>query len=73
VSHFFIELKDHVENKPVDIIISDLLGKIIRMEKGIEPLSNPTTRIDLSGVQPGVYLVSVNEGTKVTSGKIVKN
>ena len=72
-SHFFIELQDQIDNKPVNIIISDLLGKIIRMEKGIEPLVNHTTRIDLSGVQPGIYLVSVTEGTKVSSGKIVKN
>jgi hypothetical protein len=72
-SHLYIDLIDHSENRPVEITVTDLLGKIICRETGIEPLFNPTTRIDLSGVQPGVYLVSINEGMKVTSSKIIKN
>jgi hypothetical protein len=72
-SHLFIEWAEDSDNKPVEITVTDLVGKIIRRETGIEPLYNPKTRIDLSGIQPGIYMVSINEGMKITSTKIIKN
>ncbi len=73
-NQLFIEWNRNDDNKHIDVIITDLMGKIIRRETNIETLFNPTTEIDLSDINPGIYLVSINQGTEViATNKIIKN
>lgn len=72
-NQLFIEWQEKKGKTPVEIIITDLLGKTIRRETGLETAYNHKATIDLSNVSPGVYLVNISEGTKTTSTKIVKN
>jgi hypothetical protein len=73
-NHLFIEWSEQLKNKPVEVIISDMTGKIICRETGIQPFFSPKTSIDLTGMNPGMYLVSISEGMGVVStSKIVKN
>jgi hypothetical protein len=73
-NHLFIEWSEQLKNNPVEVVVSDMTGKVICRETGIEPIFSPKTRIDLSGMVPGMYLVSIREGMEVFStSKIVKN
>jgi hypothetical protein len=73
-NHLFIEWSDQIKNKPVEVIVSDMTGRIVCRETGIEPLFSSKTRIDLTGMKPGMYLLSISEGMQVVStSKIVKN
>ncbi len=73
-NHLFIEWPKKDKNTNLNVIITDLLGKIIRQENNIEPTFSPKTKIDLTDVNPGIYLVSINHGMEVlATNKIIKN
>jgi hypothetical protein len=73
-NHLFIEWSKQEANKHLDVVITDIFGKIIRRENNIEPLFSPKTTIDLSDVNPGMYMVSINQGTEtISTNKIIKN
>ncbi len=73
-NHLFIEWSELTENEPIEIILSDLYGKTIRHETGIETFYTPKAEIDLSGISPGIYLVNISNGKSiVATSKIVKN
>jgi hypothetical protein len=73
-NHLFVEWPESTENEPIEILVSDLYGKTIRHETGIETFYSPKAEIDLSGISSGVYLVSISNGKNiVATSKIVKN
>ncbi len=73
-NHLFIEWSKQIESSPLEIVVSDLFGKVIRRENNIELSFSPKTKIDLSDVNPGIYMVSINQGMQVLSTKkIIKN
>ena len=73
-NHLFVEWSELNKNDPVEIVLSDLFGKIIRRETGTEPFSSSKTQIDLSGISPGIYLLNISNGNRIVStSKIVKN
>jgi hypothetical protein len=57
-----------IGNQDTDLIILDLLGRVMYQEKIIHSLS----RIDLSGLRPGNYTYYIQQSGVVRSGKIVK-
>lgn len=73
-NRLFVEWTESTENEPIEIVLSDLYGKTIRHETGIETFYSPKAEIDLSGINPGIYLVSISNGKNiVASSKIIKN
>lgn len=73
-NHLFVEWENLEENDQVEIVLSDLFGKTIRRETGIEPFYSSKTQLDLSGISPGIYLVNISNGNRIiSSSKIVKN
>jgi hypothetical protein len=73
-NHVFVEWSETTEDEPIEIILSNLYGKTIRHETGIETFNSPKAQFDLSGISPGVYLVSISNGKNiVATSKIVKN
>jgi hypothetical protein len=55
-------------------VITDLYGKTIFTKTGVDTFFSPKTKVDLSDVSTGIYLVSISDdaGNKSTN-KIVKN
>src|SRR5690606_22408 len=49
-NHLFVEWSELNGNEPVEIVVSDLFGKTIRRETGIEPFFSSKKQIDLSGI-----------------------
>ncbi|MGC9353816.1 MAG: T9SS type A sorting domain-containing protein, partial [Mariniphaga sp.] len=73
-NHLFVEWSELNKNDPVEIVLSDLFGKTIRRETEIESFFSSKKQIDLSGISPGIYVVTISDGRRVvSSGKIVKN
>ncbi|MCA1758491.1 MAG: T9SS type A sorting domain-containing protein, partial [Bacteroidales bacterium] len=73
-NHLFVEWPESTENEPIEIILSDLYGKTIRHETGIETFYSAKAEIDLSGISSGMYLVSISNGKNIlATSKIVKN
>ncbi|SHF59643.1 Por secretion system C-terminal sorting domain-containing protein [Mariniphaga anaerophila] len=73
-NHLYVEWFEADQNSPIEIVLSDLYGKIIRRETGIEPFYSSRAQIDLSGVSPGIYMVNITSGNQiVATNKIVKN
>jgi hypothetical protein len=71
---FFVDCSSKQENTPVEIVVTNLMGKTVYRETGIDPIFSPKMEIDLSGNSAGIYLVSVNDGRgNVNTNKIVKN
>lgn len=59
------------ENGPVDIILMDLSGKVVKSETGINTNSTGIKQIDVSSLNAGIYLISVVSGSGTTNWKIV--
>ena len=73
-NHLYIEWNNRDNDMHLDVIVTDLLGKIVRQQHNIEPTFAPKTIIDLTDVNPGIYLVSINQGREVlATNKIIKN
>ncbi|HDR52189.1 MAG TPA: T9SS type A sorting domain-containing protein [Mariniphaga anaerophila] len=73
-NRLFVEWASQTDTTPVEIVVSDLFGKTIRRETGLDPFFSQKAEIDLSGISPGIYLVSVSDGNRIVStSKIVKN
>lgn len=71
---FFVEHAESANDSQVEIKVTNLTGKTILHETGIDPFFEPKTRIDLEGSSPGIYIVSVSNGNgNVTTNKIIKN
>lgn len=70
----FVEWPESTENEPFEIILSDLYGRIIRQKTETETFYSPKTQFDISGIAPGIYMVSISNGKKIVStNKIIKN
>lgn len=71
---FYVDCTDNTQNQNVEIRVTDLYGKTIYRESGIDTFFSPKTRVDLSGASSGIYLVSISDETgNVSTNKIVKN
>ena len=69
-----IEWNNQQPENPLNIIVSDIQGRIIHQGNDFKPHQSSISRIDLSSINPGLYMVSINDGTTVlTSDKILKN
>lgn len=73
-SSFYVDCTENTESQNVEIRVTDLYGKTIFHETGIDTFFSPKTRVDLSGATSGIYLVSISDETgNVSTNKIVKN
>ncbi len=71
---FYVDCSNNSDGQDVEIVVTDLYGKTIFRETGIDTFFSPKTRVDLSGASSGIYLVSISdESGKVSTNKIVKN
>ncbi len=63
-----------MDQTSVDILITDLTGKIVYREKMNDIQYNPKLRVDLSSIKPGIYLASLTDTNyKKITKRIVKN
>lgn len=73
-SHLFVEWPESAENNPVEIVLSDLHGRTIRQKTETDTFYSPKTQLDVSGIPPGIYLVSISNGEQIVStSRIIKN
>jgi hypothetical protein len=73
-NYLFVEWSELNENDPLEIVVSDLMGKTVRRETGLDSFFSSKTQVDLSGISPGIYVVNISDGSRiVSSSKIVKN
>jgi hypothetical protein len=73
-NNFYVDCSGSSESQNVEIVVTDLYGKTIFRETGIDTFFSPKTRVDLSDVSSGIYLVSISDETgNVSTNKIVKN
>jgi len=73
-NRLFVEWASQTDAASVEIVVTDLFGKTIRRETGFESFFSPKAEIDLSGISPGIYMVSISDGMHIVSTrKIVKN
>ena len=71
---FYVDCTENTESENIEITVTDLYGKTIFREKGIDTFFSPKTRVDLAGAGSGIYLVSISDETgNVSTNKIVKN
>lgn len=73
-SNFFIDCGNLTEQSSVDIIITDLAGKIVFQERNMDILFNPKIQVNLSSINSGMYLASVtDENSNKITKRIIKN
>lgn len=73
-NQLYIECSQQDEFSRLEVVITNMLGKVIRRQNDIEPFYSPKIEIDLSDINPGIYMVSINQGTEILStNKIIKN
>jgi hypothetical protein len=70
----FVQWSELGNNSPLEVLVTDLIGKTIFRESGIKTFYSGRTEFDLTNVNPGIYLVSISDGNRIVStNKIVKN
>lgn len=73
-NNLFIECNDMLGQTSVEIAITDLAGKTVLHETNYDIQFNPKLKINLSNIQPGIYLASItDENFNTTTKKIIKN
>ena len=70
----FVEWKEPTAGGRVEIVVTDMFGRVVHRKNDVEPDFSDKAKIDLSNVNPGMYMVSISNGSKVVSAdKIFKN
>ena len=59
----------NIQNEKATIEVSDLLGRVILSQSSI--VSN--NKVDISGIENGIYLVKIIAGGKTSVNRIVVN
>lgn len=73
-NNLFIEWAKLKDQAAVDVQITDLTGKTVFRETNFDVYYSPKMRLDLSGLQPGIYLASITDNNYNTITKrIIKN
>ena len=62
----FIERETYYSES--DILLSDLYGKTVKVFK----TKNKQTRVDISGLPPGIYFISISDNKSSITKKIIK-
>ena len=71
---FYVDCSDYQDLGNVEIIVTDMVGKIVYQEAGIDAFYASRKQVDLSDKSPGIYLVNVKNGNSIISkNKIIKN
>ncbi len=71
---FFVECSNQMNNSPLEIVVTDLSGKTIYRESGINPAFAQRTRVELPGHSKGFYFVTISKGNrKISTQKMIKN
>ncbi len=68
-SEFFVDISKDDMNKPVDYFIFDMPGR--EVQRG-EITPGGIIRINVSGLQPGIYLVKFVDGQVSITKKLIK-
>ncbi|WMX15899.1 SBBP repeat-containing protein [Aureispira sp. CCB-E] len=59
---------DKKDNESLDFLVIDHLGRVLLSKKSVDPI----TDLDLSALPSGVYFVTVSNGSKMATQKIIK-
>jgi hypothetical protein len=71
---FYVDCSDMQDSQTLEIIVTDLLGKTVYHETGIDVFYASKKQVDLAGNQPGIYLVNIRDENKIVANhKIIKN
>lgn len=70
---FFVDCSGLQDYNQVEIVVTDMFGKIVYHETGIDAFYASKKQVDLSDKSPGMYLVNVrNENSIISKNKIIK-
>jgi hypothetical protein len=70
---FYVDYSDLQDYNQVEILVTDMFGKIVYHESGIDAFYASKKQVDLSDKSPGMYLVNVrNENSIISKNKIIK-
>ena len=67
-----LKLNDNADNTPIDINLISTLGQQVLHKKIKDTNLSTTQTLDVSGLQDGVYFVTITQGKSKNSFKIVK-
>ena len=73
-NHIYVDCSNATDISSVEIIVTDIMGKTAYNEMWSDTEFNPKKQIDLSNVEPGIYLVNVIDNhSNISTQKIIKN
>ncbi len=73
-NNVFIECTNIKEQSAVEVLITDLTGKTVYRETNYDVGFSPKLKLDLSGIQSGIYLASItDENFNTVTKRIIKN
>jgi hypothetical protein len=71
---FYVDYSGMDNLSEVDILVTDMFGKTVYAEKGVDAFYADKKQVDFSDKAPGIYLVNVSDGNRIIStNKIIKN
>ena len=74
VSNFYVDCSNASDIATVNIEVTDMFGKTVYKNTGVDAMFDPKVRIDLPEGNPGIYFVSISDGNSIISkNKLIKN
>ncbi|MGM0620339.1 MAG: T9SS type A sorting domain-containing protein [Bacteroidota bacterium] len=71
---FYVDCSGAENLNEVDILVTDMFGKTVYTENGIDAFYANKKQVDFSDKAPGIYLVNISDGNNIIStNKIIKN
>lgn len=73
-NNFFIDCSNLSNIEPIEIIVTDLMGKTVYRENWSDTHFNSKKLVSLANIEPGIYLVNMmtNQSSKIITKKIIK-
>ena len=72
IDHISLGLSDRTSSGDMNILIFDILGKLVLQKTGIEFHSEEYVKIDISGLKSGVYSIVVKNKKELTVKSFIK-
>lgn len=73
-NHVYVDCSNATDISSVEIIVTDMMGKTAYNEMWNDTKFNPKKQIDLSNIEPGMYLINVIDNhSNISTQKIIKN
>lgn len=71
---FYVDCSGVENLNEVEILVTDMFGKTVYAERGVDSFYAEKKQVDLSDKTPGMYVVNISDGKSILStNKIIKN